>query len=167
MPLPSPRLAGDNKESEKEFVSRCAGSEIMNKDYPDNKQRVAVCYSLYRQAVKKKRAKGSAEEPTWAESEAEIEDTGIVETESSMNVVSIAVDKKPYGDIKYADPGYQEDKVKRYPLDNEEHIRSAWNYIHQERNAEKYTKDQLEKIKARIVSSWKKSIDPKGPPTAE
>src|SRR5215831_8093109 len=36
---------------------------------------------------------------------------------------------KPYGDVKYADPGYQSDGKKRYPIDTEKHIRAAWNYI--------------------------------------
>ncbi|MGH7049085.1 MAG: DUF6582 domain-containing protein, partial [Acetobacteraceae bacterium] len=52
-------------------------------------------------------------------------------------------DKKPYGDVEYADPGYQKDKQKRYPIDTEEHIRAAWNYIHQGRNAEKYSAEQV------------------------
>lgn len=89
MPIPSPRLSGDNKESEKEFVSRCAGNTQMNKDYPDNKQRVAVCYSVYRQALKKKRAKGSAEEPTWEEVQAEIEKSGIIECEGTIKIVKL------------------------------------------------------------------------------
>jgi phage head maturation protease len=74
---------------------------------------------------------------------------------------------KPYGDVAYADPGYQSDKKKRYPLDSEKHIRAAWNYIHKPKNAGKYSAEQLSHIKANIVSAWKDKIDPKGPPEAE
>jgi HK97 family phage major capsid protein/HK97 family phage prohead protease len=71
-----------------------------------------------------------------------------------------------YGDVAYADPGYQEDKKPRYPIDTEEHIRAAWSYINQERNAGQYSADELAHIKARIVAAWKDKIDPAGPPGA-
>jgi hypothetical protein len=39
MPIPS-----KNKDEDKQaFISRCMGDEIMKKDYPDTKQRVAIC----------------------------------------------------------------------------------------------------------------------------
>jgi len=44
MPLPKPH----KKESEQEFVSRCMGDDMMNKDFKDQKQRAAVCYSQYK-----------------------------------------------------------------------------------------------------------------------
>lgn len=74
---------------------------------------------------------------------------------------------KPYGDVEYADPGYQEDGKKRYPIDTEAHIRAAWNYINKEKNAGKYSGNQVSKIKARIVAAWKAKIDPEGPPSAK
>lgn len=46
MPLPKP----NKNENEQDFISRCAGNSTMNKEYPDNKQRVAVCYSQYRKS---------------------------------------------------------------------------------------------------------------------
>ena len=39
MPIPS-RKKNEDKDA---FVSRCMGSEVMKKDYPDQKQRVAIC----------------------------------------------------------------------------------------------------------------------------
>ncbi len=75
--------------------------------------------------------------------------------------------KKPYGDVDYADPGYQSDGVHRYPLDTVEHIKAAWDYIHKSDDAAKYTADQVSKIKAKIVSAWKAKIDKDGPPSAE
>lgn len=74
---------------------------------------------------------------------------------------------KPYGDVEYADPGYQEDGVKRYPIDTEKHIRAAWNYIAHKDNQEPYTFDQVKKIKQRIVAAWRKKIDEDGPPGLE
>lgn len=74
---------------------------------------------------------------------------------------------KPYGNVKYADPGYQSDKKKRYPLDNEDHIRAAWNYINKPKNAGKYSPADAAKVKAAIVAEWKATIDKEGPPSAK
>lgn len=74
---------------------------------------------------------------------------------------------KPYGDVAYADPGYQEDKQKRYPIDTEEHIRAAWNYIHHPDSEKQYTSAQVAEIEGRVVAAWKKTIDPAGPPGAD
>ena len=63
---------------------------------------------------------------------------------------------KPYGDVSYADPGYQSDGKKRYPLDSEEHCRAAWSYINQAGNAAKYSPEQLKSIKGRIMAAGKK-----------
>lgn len=41
MPIPSP----NKDEDRKSFMSRCMGDEKMNKEYPDSKQRTAVCMS--------------------------------------------------------------------------------------------------------------------------
>jgi hypothetical protein len=43
MPLPKPK----NKEKKTDFVSRCIGDTQTNKDFPDQKQRIAVCYSQW------------------------------------------------------------------------------------------------------------------------
>lgn len=50
MPLPNP---GKNEEKKK-FIARCSGNKIMNTEYPDTKQRVAVCYGQWRKAKKSK-----------------------------------------------------------------------------------------------------------------
>jgi hypothetical protein len=41
MPLPSP----NKNEDRKSFMSRCMGDDAMNKEYPESKQRTAVCIS--------------------------------------------------------------------------------------------------------------------------
>lgn len=43
MPIPSPK----NSEKQSEFVSRCMGDETMSKEFPNQKQRAAVCYSQW------------------------------------------------------------------------------------------------------------------------
>jgi len=73
---------------------------------------------------------------------------------------------EPYGDIEYADPGYQPDGKQRYPVDNDAHIRAAWAYIHESANAAHYTEAQLSHIKSRIAAAWHDAIDPDGPPAA-
>ena len=46
MPLPTP-----NKNEEKaKFISRCAGNPVMNKEYKDQKQRLAICFSQWKKA---------------------------------------------------------------------------------------------------------------------
>lgn len=39
MPIPKPK----QNEDKQKFIARCMGNETMKKDYPDNKQRVAIC----------------------------------------------------------------------------------------------------------------------------
>jgi phage head maturation protease len=68
--------------------------------------------------------------------------------------------------IDYADPGYQADGKKRYPLDSERHIRAAWAFIHIASNAAPYTAGELDQVTSRIVAAWKAKIDPAGPPAA-
>jgi hypothetical protein len=67
-----------------------------------------------------------------------------------------------YGDVKFAD-----EKNKKYPIDTEKHIRAAWNYINKEKNAAKYSAEDLKTIKGKIVAAWKEKIDKDGPPAAE
>lgn len=62
---------------------------------------------------------------------------------------------KPYGDVTYADPGYQADKKKRYPLDTKARAKSAWSYVNQADNARAYTSAQLKRVKQRIVKALK------------
>ena len=56
---------------------------------------------------------------------------------------------------------------KKYPIDNEEHIRAAWNYINKAANAGKYSADELSKVRDNIIGAWKAKIDAAGPPSAE
>lgn len=64
--------------------------------------------------------------------------------------------KKPYGDVTYADPGYQSDHKKRYPIDTKDHAMAAWSYINQAKNAGQYTAEQVKAIKGRIRAALKR-----------
>lgn len=48
MPLMNPKKA----EKQKDFVSRCAGDSTMVKEFPNQKQRIAVCYSQFKRKAK-------------------------------------------------------------------------------------------------------------------
>jgi len=74
---------------------------------------------------------------------------------------------QPDDAVTYADPGYQPDGKRRYPIDSERHIRAAWSYINKPENAARYTADQLKRIKDKIIAAWKETIDADGPPSAE
>lgn len=73
---------------------------------------------------------------------------------------------EPYGDVRYADPGLQADKKKRYPVDTEEHIRAAWNYFSHPKDRDEYTPENRAKVKANILRAWKEKIGGE-PPSAE
>ncbi|MGK5728929.1 DUF6582 domain-containing protein [Streptomyces sp. URMC 124] len=53
----------------------------------------------------------------------------------------------------FADPGYQADKEKRYPIDTKARAKAAWSYINQADNARAYSAAQLKRIKQRITKA--------------
>jgi len=55
-----------------------------------------------------------------------------------------------YGDATFADP-----VNKKYPIDTPGRIKAAWAYLHQPRNAEKYTPGEQRTLKARIRAAAK------------
>ena len=48
MPIPRPRT-DENKD---DFMSRCMSDDNMQEEFPDDKQRVAVCYDQWRKKEK-------------------------------------------------------------------------------------------------------------------
>jgi len=48
MPIPKP----NKKEKKEDFISRCMGNKVMNKEYKDSEQRSAVCYSQWQKKNK-------------------------------------------------------------------------------------------------------------------
>ncbi len=63
---------------------------------------------------------------------------------------------KPFGNVSYADPGYQADKKKRYPVDTKAHVKAALAYLAQKSNAAKYSAQQLKRVMGRIRAAAKK-----------
>src|SRR6266568_2829628 len=61
--------------------------------------------------------------------------------------------KKPYGNVAYADP-----KNGKYPIDTKAHVKAAWSYINQAKNAAKYPLNgvSLSSVKAKIKAAAKK-----------
>lgn len=64
--------------------------------------------------------------------------------------------KKPYGDVLYADPGYQADGQSRYPIDTKEHVKAALSYIGKQANRDKYPADKLKLVEDRINAAAKR-----------
>lgn len=71
---------------------------------------------------------------------------------SSKSKTDITKASKPYGNVRYADPGYQDDKKPRYPIDTEDHVRAALSYFGQSKNRTQYTASQQAAILGRIKS---------------
>src|SRR5215475_1619605 len=84
-----------------------------------------------------------------------------VEAIEKREDVSPESGKSKYGDVDFAD-----EKNKKYPIDTEDHIRAAWNYINKSANAAKYSPDDVKSIKRKIIAAWKRKIDKEGPPSA-
>lgn len=82
MPLPSPKK--DEKQSD--FISRCMGNSVTNKDFPDQKQRAAVCYAQWKK--KKKKSKATKEE---AAEFATLSELPVAQAEEVLNTVLASV----------------------------------------------------------------------------
>ena len=85
----------------------------------------------------------------------------VIEAIAKRGDVSPEEGKGKYGDVDFAD-----EKNKKYPIDTEDHIRAAWNYINKSANAGKYSADDVKSIKRKIIAAWKRKIDKDGPPSA-
>ena len=74
-------------------------------------------------------------------------------------------DTKPkYGTRKYGNVAFADTVNNKYPIDTEEHVRAAWAYINQPKNAAEYTPEDAELIRKHIKAAAKKfgiKIDPK------
>lgn len=77
-------------------------------------------------------------------------------TESAAVTEATTPAAKPYGDVEYADPGWQKDGKARYPLNTAKKVKAAWSYINVAANQEPYKAKQLQRIKAKIKAAAKK-----------
>jgi hypothetical protein len=82
---------------------------------------------------------------------AKSEEIAIVESVIFENKAKAKDDKKPYGDVEYADP-----ENGKYPIDTKEHAKAAWSYINKEKNADEYSAADLKKVKDKIKAACEK-----------
>jgi hypothetical protein len=61
MPIPKP----DFRKTEQKFISDCMGDESLNKDFPNQKQRYAVCKTTFDRAKKAKASEGEDCDVNW------------------------------------------------------------------------------------------------------
>ena len=112
---------------------------------------------------------GKAEALKCLDRQAALAEAGTAHVLGAVTGTSILLKKgeDPYGEVEYADPGYQPDGKKRYPIDTERHVRAAWSYFDRPKNAKKYTAEQRDKIKTKIIAAWRAMIDRDGPPSMD
>ena len=90
------------------------------------------------------------------------------EIAEAFKAISKREDVNPKAGVsKYGDVTFADEKNKKYPLDSESHIRSAWNYFGMPKNQAKYSASEVATIKGKIVAAWKDKIDKEGPPSAK
>lgn len=66
----------------------------------------------------------------------------------------MSVNKEPYGKgAKYADPGFEKDHIKRYPLDTPAHVRAAASYFGMPKNRGKYSPEHQSHIMKAISAA--------------
>ncbi len=58
---------------------------------------------------------------------------------------------REYGKVEFADTTNN-----KYPIDSPKHVRAAWSYINHKDNADKYDRDEVKLIKARIQKAAKR-----------
>jgi hypothetical protein len=61
MPIPKPR----KNEKEDKFIGDCMGDNMMLKDFPNQKQRYAVCKTTFDRAKKSKASEGDDSDVNW------------------------------------------------------------------------------------------------------
>lgn len=81
MPLPMPKKNQDHDK----WIDSCMSSDLMNKEFPDNRQRYAVCESQWKRA-QKKRSEGEETE-SWDKTQAEIESSGIIHCNETIRIL--------------------------------------------------------------------------------
>lgn len=63
--------------------------------------------------------------------------------------------KEPYGNVEYADPGFR-GGTKRYPINDADHVRAAWDYFHHAHDRDMYTPEQQAHIERAIEAAAKR-----------
>lgn len=89
-PIPSPHM-GEKPESRNDFMQRCMSDKVMNKEFKDQHQRAAVCFSSYR--------KKHPEDKKPKESKSSVEDYILLQDEQGLEIIDLQ--KLPEVEIKY------------------------------------------------------------------
>lgn len=89
MPIPTPRM-GKNPESRDSFMKRCMSDLVMNKEFKDQKQKAAVCFSSYR--------KKHPEDKKPKESKSSVEDYILISDQDGLEIIDLQ--KLPEVEIK-------------------------------------------------------------------
>lgn len=71
-------------------------------------------------------------------------------TPSGISRLDAASKAKPYGEVAYADPGYQSDGISRYPIDTNSHAMSSALHMQDKNQAAKYETAELSAMRERI-----------------
>jgi predicted nucleic acid-binding Zn-ribbon protein len=66
---------------------------------------------------------------------------------------------RKFNKIKFADSFH-----KKLPIDTPEHIKNAWDMIHDKRHSEKYTEEEIKMMEKKILNAWIRHINVEGPP---
>lgn len=74
-------------------------------------------------------------------------------TPSGFSRLDAASQAKPYGEVTYADPGFQSDGVSRYPIDTEAHALQAWEHLTNVNMAVDYSAEDLAQVRGAVVAA--------------
>ena len=134
MPLILPKKS----EKQSDFISRCAGNETMNKDFPETKQRVAVCYSQW------KKAKASAM-ASIGEGDNEI----LVECPECIEAAQKTYSGKKRSDLKDSDFLYPDERS--FPIVSPADVKDAVNSFGRSKgkNYEDFKRRLVRKVKSK------------------
>ena len=65
MPYPTPKEIKDGEEGKKRYLEKCF--HVLKQEGKPQDVRIAQCLNMWREAVKKHKAKGNLDSPTWEE----------------------------------------------------------------------------------------------------
>jgi regulator of replication initiation timing len=72
---------------------------------------------------------------------------------SGFSRLDEAAKSAPFGDVEYADPGFQSDGIKRFPIDTAYHAKKSLEFLQDDSAASAYTPKDFETVKSRVESA--------------
>jgi uncharacterized protein YifE (UPF0438 family) len=134
MPLAQPR----KNENRQDFISRCAGDENTNKEFPDQKQRLAYCYSQW----DNKKTKAIA---TVGEGDGEV----LIECPECIEAAQKTYSGKKRSDLKDSDFLYPDERS--FPIVSPADVKDAVNSFGRSKgkNYEDFKRRLVRKVKSK------------------